>query len=88
MPDAITDLEVRLTEPDGAAVRDRLVAQASLLEQHLRSRITRGLPRNEFPMWQAAADAAAAALEVLARWPVASDSAHATSATSSLYPSR
>lgn len=68
---ALTDLEARLAAPDGPAVRDALQARASALESRLRAAIAAGLPRHEFPAWQAAADAAAAARQVLASPPPA-----------------
>jgi len=76
----LTDLEQRLSAPGGAAVRDELLASTRQLEQRLRERIAQGLSRDEFPIWQAAADAARAAHEVLATWSMADASAPAAAA--------
>ncbi|MBJ7265312.1 MAG: hypothetical protein JHC61_17105 [Burkholderiaceae bacterium] len=75
-----TDLEQRLAAPGGIAVRDDLLARTRQLEQRLRGRIAQGLSREEFPVWQAAADAAHAAHEVLNTWPMADESPPAASA--------
>lgn len=83
MSTALTDLEVRLAAPGGAAARDELLTRTSALEQRYRTRIALGLPRDEFPLWQAAAQAAAAAHEVLATWPAVNESTLATSAAPS-----
>ena len=58
MSTLLTDLEQRLAAPGGGAVREEWMAQTSRLEQRLRGRIAQGLSRDEFPVWQAAADAA------------------------------
>lgn len=71
MTQMLTDLETRLASPGGAALRDELAARAQRLEHSLRAHIAAGLPRPEFALWQAAAEAAAAAHEVLAAWPAA-----------------
>ncbi len=86
MSTALTDLEVRLAAPGGAAARDELLARMSALEQQYRTRIAQGLPRDEFPLWQAAAASAAAAREVLATWPAVNESALAASAAPSFIP--
>jgi hypothetical protein len=69
MNPALTDLETRLSAPGGAGLRDALAARAAGLEHTLRARMAGGLPRADFPHWQAVADAAGAAREVLAAWP-------------------
>ena len=66
----LTDLETRLAAPDGSALRDALLARAARLDTTLRTRLADGLPRADFPDWQAAADAVAAAQAVLSAWPV------------------
>ena len=71
MSTLLTDLEQRLAAPGGAAVREELMAQASQLERRLRERIAQGLSRDEFPVWQAGAEAARAAHDVLNTWPMA-----------------
>lgn len=65
-PTALTDLEARLQSPEGPALRDALAARTADIEQRLRQRIAAGLPRDQFPAWQAAADAARAAGGILA----------------------
>lgn len=67
---ALTDLEQRLAAPDGPAVRDALILQAKALQARLQARMAAGLSRTDFPAWQAAANAAAAAQEVLAAYPL------------------
>lgn len=67
---ALTDLETRLAAPGGAALRGELAARLQALEQRLRERVAAGLPREDFPLWQSTAEAAAAARETLAAWPV------------------
>jgi len=69
MDAALTDLETRLAAPGGSALRDALAARAAGLENTLRARLADGLPRTDFPTWQAVADAAAAAQSILAAWP-------------------
>lgn len=66
---ALTDLETRLAAPGGSILRDALCARAARLEATLRTRLADGLPREDFPAWQAIADAAAAAQAVLTAWP-------------------
>ncbi|SAI70011.1 Uncharacterised protein [Bordetella ansorpii] len=70
MPTALTDLEAQLAAPDGATLRDALASRAAALEARLRAAIAAGLPRDQFPAWQAAAEAAAAAQAVLASHPL------------------
>ena len=69
-PTALTDLEARLQSPEGAALRDALAARAAGIERRLRERIAQGLPRDAFPAWQAAAEAARAAGDILAGLPM------------------
>lgn len=83
---ALTDLEARLAAPGGAALRDALADRAAALEQALRTRIAAGLPRLDFPAWQAAAEAACAAREVLAAWP-ATDTTSSPAAPAAALPS-
>lgn len=64
-PLSLTDLEQRLTGPDGPALQQDLLARIARLEAGLRQEIARGLPRERFLDAQAAADAARAAHEVL-----------------------
>jgi|GEM_PF-811982 hypothetical protein len=78
MTTALTELEAKLAASGGAALRDELAARAQALENRLRARLAQGLARDDFPAWQAAADAAAAARQVLAGWPVGD--AHPSSA--------
>lgn len=70
METTLTDLETRLACPGGDSLRDSLLARARGLERSARASMVSGLPRQDFPLWQAAADAAAAAQETLAAWPV------------------
>lgn len=63
---ALTDLKARLAQPQGAALRDELLERVDALELRLRTRIAAGLSRAEFPDWFMAAEAAAAAREILA----------------------
>lgn len=85
----LTDLETQLAAADGAALRDTLLAKARHLEQSLRTPMANGLPRQDFPLWQAAADAAAAAQETLAAWPVNDTSfTHSPAAPLPFPPSR
>ena len=74
---ALTDLKTRLGQPQGAALRDELIARAQALELRLRTHIAAGLPREDFHDWRMAADAAAAAREVLAGQRVESSSSQA-----------
>ena len=73
MTTVLTDLEVQLAAPGGAALRNRLVARAARLEAAARSRLADGLPRQDFPAWHGIAEAAAAARAVLAAWPANED---------------
>ena len=66
----LTDLEAQLAAPGGSALRDTLAARAARLEATWRAQLAHGLPREDFPTWQAVADAANAAQAVLAAWPV------------------
>lgn len=69
-PGFMTELEARLAGPGGSAHRDELCNGLEVLGRRLRFQIAEGVPRAEFADWQAAADAVAAAGEVLRRWPV------------------
>lgn len=69
-PGFMTELEARLAGPGGAACRDALCGSLDLMGRRLRFQIAEGVPRAEFADWQAAADAVAAAGEVLRLWPV------------------
>lgn len=75
---ALTSLEARLAAPGGAALRDELTARLQALEQRLRERIAAGLPREDFPAWQAVAEAAQAARQALAAWQVETSAAPVT----------
>jgi len=66
----LTDLEEQLAQADGAAVRDRLLLQAAGLETRLLERLDAGLPRDEYSLYRAAADAAHAAQEILRDYPL------------------
>ncbi|KAB0593777.1 hypothetical protein F7Q88_18630, partial [Castellaniella defragrans] len=59
-PTALTDLETRLAAPGGGALRDALAERAARMEATLRARMADGLPRQDFPAWRDAAEAAAA----------------------------
>lgn len=86
---ALTDLKARLAQPQGAALRDELAMRVGALELRLRARIAAGLPREDFPDWHMAAEAAAAAREILARQRVDESSnpqAPAMAPTSFTYP--
>ncbi len=65
----VTELETRLAGPGGADLKDTLLEHAGRLERSWRARMAAGLPREAFAQWQAAADAAAAACEILQDWP-------------------
>ncbi|WP_394065614.1 hypothetical protein [Alcaligenes sp. WGS1538] len=65
----VTELETRLADPGGAVLKASLLEHAKELEQSWRARMAAGLPRGAFAQWQAAADAAAAAVEILQDWP-------------------
>lgn len=67
---AMTELEQRLASPDGVAVRDDLARQLAALEERLRARLAASLPPAQYADAAALAEAARAAQEVLARWPV------------------
>jgi hypothetical protein len=82
----LTHLEARLAAPDGVLLRDELVRHAMVLEQNARARMSSGLPRQDFPTWQSVAEAATAAREVLAAWPVADTTSPAGASASALTP--
>jgi len=65
---ALTDLETRLAQPGGAALRDSLLQQAAELEARLHARLAAGLSRDEYAPYRAAAEAARAAQEVLRQY--------------------
>lgn len=69
MTTSLTELETRLASPGGATAKNTLLENARRLEQSWRARMAAGLPREAFAQWQAAADAAAAAGEILQDWP-------------------
>lgn len=71
----ITELEARLAQPGGASLRDSLAARLRDLETRLRAGATAGLPRNQFPVWQAAINATQAAQETIAQYPACADDA-------------
>lgn len=64
----MTELEEQLAQPDGAGLRDRLVWQLKEIELRLRRPVL--LPPLEFGQAAALANAAQAAQEILATWPV------------------
>lgn len=64
----MTELEERLAQPDGARLRERLVA--SLAQMELRLRHPHMLTREEYREVSALVNAAHAAQEVLMSWPV------------------
>lgn len=66
----MTALEARLAQPDGVAVLTEMSSRVDALAHRLRGQMLEGVPRAEFADWQAAADAVAAAGEVLRNWPV------------------
>lgn len=76
----VTELETRLADPGGAVLKVSLLEHARDLEQSWRARMAAGLPRDAFAQWQAAAEAAAAAAEILQDWPANSSPAEETSA--------
>jgi hypothetical protein len=65
----MTELEERLEQPGAAALRAELVERLGAIHTRLRRGIADGVPRGEFEAWEAAEDAAAAAIEVLQRLP-------------------
>ena len=65
----LTELEERLAAPDGSVLRDQLVQQLAGTELRLRRQMAASLPRAEFAVASALADAALAAQEVLEQWP-------------------
>ncbi|HZY20495.1 MAG TPA: hypothetical protein VFE82_18645 [Ramlibacter sp.] len=67
---ALTELEERLAQPGGAALRTELIQQLAALEDRLRGQMAASLPRDEFANATALAQAARAAREVLETWPV------------------
>jgi hypothetical protein len=71
----MTELESRLAEPEGPALRDSLLQQLEALRWRLRQQLQASLPREDFATHQAAADAVQAACEVLRGWPMPVDAA-------------
>lgn len=69
----LTELEERLARPGGAALRAELLAQLEALESRLRRQLQASVPRSDFANYEAAAQAAHAAIEVLREWPVAAE---------------
>ena len=63
---ALTELEQRLAAPGGAALRAALAQRLAELEQSANQRLASGLVPVAFQQYQAVAQAAAAAREVLA----------------------
>ena len=61
----MTELEERLAQPDGNVLREDLQRQLADIAQRLHLQISNSVPRSEFANWEAAADAVAAAQEVL-----------------------
>lgn len=70
-PITVTELEERLNGPQGAAVQKALIKELAEVEVVYRHLATTGLSRTDLLLCQAAADAAASAISVLARYPVA-----------------
>ena len=66
----MTELEEQLALPTGAMLRDRLQEKLLGTEERLRRQIAEGVPRNQFASWQQAAEAVAAARDVLGQWQV------------------
>lgn len=67
---ALTELEQRLAAPGGAALRAELARRLAELEQSANQRLDSGLVPVAFQQYQAVAQAAAAAREVLAALPL------------------
>ncbi len=74
----MTDLEARLAQADGAAVRDGLLQRLEQLERRLRQQLAASVPRNDYARVAAAAEAAQAAQAVLRDWPVGTDAPRPT----------
>lgn len=69
-PTALTELEQRLAAPGGAALRAELAQRLAELEQGANQRLDSGPVPVAFQQYQAVAQAAAAAREVLAALPL------------------
>lgn len=69
-PTALTELEQRLAASGGAALRAELAQRLAELEQGANQRLDSGLVPVAFQQYQAVAQAAAAAREVLAALPL------------------
>lgn len=67
---AFTALQGALAAADGETVRQAWLARIAALQSRLQSELSRGLPRDSYPDWQAAAEAAQAACEILSHYPV------------------
>jgi hypothetical protein len=65
----LTELEERLAAASGSALRDEMVQQLAGTELRLRRQMAASLPRAEFAVASALADAALAAQEILEQWP-------------------
>jgi hypothetical protein len=61
----VTDLEVRLSEPGGAALRQRLIARMDALADALARSLRAGVPRDTYAVQDAALQAVQAASKVL-----------------------
>lgn len=71
----LTELEEVLASGDGAARKEHDLARLTALELGLRRKMAASLPREDFAICAALADAAQAAHETLAAWPVAQSDA-------------
>ena len=71
--EAMTNLEARLSGPEGAALRESLIQRCLALETRLREKMNAGLARPEFMATQSAAEAACAAMAVLSERHVAGE---------------
>ena len=66
---ALTELEQRLAAPGGEDLRDELQARLAGLEERLRSQLAASVPRADYALTAACADAARAAYETVRNWP-------------------
>jgi hypothetical protein len=71
LPLTMTTLEEQLLADDGQAQRDRLGRQLLDIEFRLRRDMAAGMPRPDFPAWQSALGAVAAARAVIDHLPPA-----------------
>lgn len=67
----LTELEERLATPGGEALRTQLLAQLAATHARLAQRLTGMVPRAEFPVLRASAEALHAAQHVLKQWATA-----------------